>query len=316
MAGRPGGTQAPRIGVHVSVAGGLNKAIGRAQNVGADVMQIFLANPRGWAQPATDDDADRAFGNAAAGAGIEVFVHAPYLINLGAPSDQTLHNSIDALAFSLRRAHLVGAHGVVLHAGSSVGQDPDSALEQVRSALLPTLDAAPGDVPVLIEPTAGGGGALAHDAASLGRYLDAIGRDERVGVCLDTCHLHAAGHDLSSVDGFARALRSYRRAAGAGRIRLVHANDSRDPAGSRRDRHALIGHGTIGREPFGALFAEAATRTAAFVSESPDIDHANEIATLHALHRAALLRGPRNRRAAHDPGRSAGTAPGVPDVSG
>ncbi|MCU1659538.1 MAG: deoxyribonuclease, partial [Pseudonocardiales bacterium] len=144
---------------------------------------------------------------------------------------------------------------------------------------------------LLIEPTAGGGGALASDATSLGAYLDVLGRDERIGVCLDTCHMHAAGHDLSTGAGFAAALRTYGRAAGRGRIGLVHVNDSRDPAGSRRDRHASIGTGTIGPDAFRALFTSTATRGVPLVVETAEADHAADIATLKALRDAPDVRG-------------------------
>lgn len=276
------------IGAHVSVARGLPHGLAQAAAIGAEVIQIFVANPRGWAPPRCDDAADERFGAACADAGVPVFVHAPYLINLGSPSPATLANSVAALAFSMRRAARVGARGVVVHAGSAVLVDRlDDARRRLPDLVLPVLDAVPG-ARVLVEPTAGGGAALAADADSLAAYLDALGRDERVGVCLDSCHLHAAGHDLSTPAGFAAALRAYARAAGRGRIRLVHVNDSRDPAGSRRDRHETIGAGTIGREPFAALFSSPATRGVPLVVETADTSHRADIATLAALRAAAL----------------------------
>jgi deoxyribonuclease-4 len=209
-------------------------------------------------------------------------VHAPYLLNFGSPSVQTLTSSATALEFSLRRARRIGARGVVVHAGSAVAEGWDSAMAKVRASLLPVLDAVP-DVPVLIEPTAGGGGALACDAPSLAAYLDVLDRDERIGVCLDSCHMHAAGHDLSSPGRFRAALRAFAAAAGPGRIRLVHVNDSRDPAGSRRDRHQSLGAGSIGREPFQALFSTPALRGVPLVVETEDESHAADIATLKQL---------------------------------
>jgi deoxyribonuclease-4 len=268
------------IGAHVSVAGGLARALPRAEAVGAETMQVFVANSRAWAHPAEDPAGDEEFRATCA---FPVFVHAPYLINFGSPSPDTLERSTRALAFSLRRGAAIGARGVVVHAGSAVlGNRWDDAMRQVREHLLPVLDLDHGPQ-VLIEPTAGGGGALASDAASLAAYLDVLGRDERIGVCLDTCHLHAAGHDLSTLDGFSAALRTYGRAAGRGRIGLVHVNDSRDPAGSKRDRHASIGAGTIGRDAFAALFTAPATRGVPLVVETADTDHAADITTLKAL---------------------------------
>jgi deoxyribonuclease-4 len=272
-----------RVGAHVSAAGGLIRAVARAQAVGAETMQVFVANPRGWAPPAADPAGDEAFRLACATAGLPVFVHSPYLINFGSPVAATLAKSAAALGFSLRRAAAIGAAGVVVHAGSAVASSWEHAMTQVREHLLPLLDAVPAGPRLLVEPTAGGGGALAADAPSLAAYLDAVGRDQRIGVSLDTCHMHAAGHDMSTGAGFTAALRAYSRAVGRGRIALVHVNDSRDPSGSKRDRHASLGAGTIGREPFAALFRAPLTRSLPLVVETAETEHAADIATLKAL---------------------------------
>jgi deoxyribonuclease-4 len=168
-----------------------------------------------------------------------------------------------------------------------LGNRWDDAMAQLRATVLRVLDDVPGAPRLLVEPTAGGGGALASDASSLGAYLDVLGRDERIGVCLDTCHMHAAGHDLSTPASFAAALRAYGRAAGRGGIGLVHVNDSRDAAGSKRDRHEAIGRGTIGREPFAALFSSPVTRRVPLVVETDDKNHAADVAALKALRAAA-----------------------------
>jgi deoxyribonuclease-4 len=160
-------------------------------------------------------------------------------------------------------------------------------MRQVREHVLAALDTVPGGPRMLIEATAGGGAALASDAPSVGAYLDALGRDERIGVCLDTCHMHAAGHDMSTPASFAAALRAYGRAAGPGGIGLVHVNDSRDPAGSKRDRHEAVGRGTIGRAAFAALFTTPTTRGVPMVVETADADHARDIGTLKDLRAAA-----------------------------
>jgi deoxyribonuclease-4 len=273
------------VGAHVSVAGGLLRALPRAREIGAEVIQVFVANPRGWAASAADPEGDARFAETCH---VPVFVHAPYLINFGSPSPATLAKSCDALAFSLRRGAAIGAAGVVMHAGSAVlGHQWDTAMAQLREHLLPVLDGVGPAPRLLIEPTAGGGGALASDAGSLAAYLEVLGRDPRVGVCLDTCHMHAAGHDLSSVASFSAALRAFGRAAGRGGIGLVHVNDSRDPAGSRRDRHESVGRGTIGTAAFAALFSAPATRRVPMVVETADTDHAGDIATLVALRAAA-----------------------------
>jgi deoxyribonuclease-4 len=269
------------VGAHVPVSGGLARGAARAEEIGAEVVQIFAGNPRGWAETPVDPAADDAFRAACAARLMPVFVHAPYLINFGSPADETLTRSARALAFALCRADTLGAAGVVVHAGSAVsGERFDVAMKQVREHVLPLLDGA--RTRLLIEPTAGGGGALASTVDSLAAYLDVLD-DERVGVCLDTCHLHAAGHDVSTRQGMARTLAAVVRAIGRGRIGLVHANDSRDPAGSKRDRHAGLGDGTIGLVPFAALFTSPATRKVPFVVETAPGDHARDIAALKSL---------------------------------
>ncbi|HEY3737263.1 MAG TPA: deoxyribonuclease IV [Jatrophihabitans sp.] len=272
------------IGAHVSVAGGLLKALPRAEAIGAEMLQIFVANPRGWALPPADPAGDEEFRAITAERGIPVFIHAPYLINFGSPSAATLEKSAEALAFSLRRGAAIGAKGVIMHAGSSVlNLTWDEATLQVRERVLPLLDAVGAAPELLVEPTAGGGGALASTAESLHDFLDVLDRDERIGVCIDTCHMHAAGTDMSTPASFAAALRSYAKAAGKPGIRAVHVNDSRDPVASKRDRHEALGKGTIGPTPFAELFKSPATRRLPLIVETAEADIPTDIATLKAL---------------------------------
>ena len=268
----------------MSTAGGLARCVPYAAKIGAEVVQVFLSSPRAWAVPPDDPGADDAF---AAACRVPVFVHAPYLVNLGSPSAETLARSHAAIEFALRRGRAVGARGVVVHAGSAVlGNSRAVAMSQVREHVRRILDAVPDAPRLLIEPMASAA-SLASDAASLEAYLDELGRDERIGVCLDTCHMHAAGHDLSTPAAFASALRAYGRAAGRGGIGLIHVNDSRDPAGSKRDRHESVGNGTIGRDAFAALFNTPGTRRVPMVVETNDAGHEADVATLKALRAAA-----------------------------
>jgi deoxyribonuclease-4 len=266
----------------VSVAGGLARGpLKRVDEIGAEVIQVFVANPRGWAPPAPDPAGDEAFRVACAERGLPVFVHAPYLINFGSPSPETLAKSRSALEFSLARGAAIGATGVVVHAGSAVlGNRWPDAMAQVREVIRPLLDA---DGPqLLIEPTAGGGGALASNVDSIAAYLDALD-DPRVGLCLDTCHLHAAGHDLSTAAGVRQTLSALGRAVGPGRVGLVHLNDSRDPAGSRRDRHASIGQGSIGLAGLAAVVAAPGLKGVPLVVETQDSGQADDVAALKDL---------------------------------
>ena len=280
------------VGAHVPAAGGLARtALPYAKRIGAQALQIFLGNPRGWAASTGDPAQDETFAAACAAERWPVFVHAPYLINLGSPVPATFERSIAALRHGLERSAAVGAAGLVLHAGSAV--DPGSretALKQVREALLPLLDeldASPGVTRLLIEPTPGGAdsGALAARIEDLAPYFAALEGHPRLGVCLDTCHAYAAGHDLAAPGGARRTLNLLVKTVGRGRLGLVHANDSRDPLGSRRDRHAPIGVGTIGVEPFAELFVHPATRGVPVVIETPggEAQHSADILALKRL---------------------------------
>jgi deoxyribonuclease-4 len=257
-----------------------------AEQVGAEVVQVFTSNPRGWARPTVQPAVDEALGEALAARRIPVFVHVPYLVNLASPTETTRARSAEAVAYSLERGRRLGARGVVLHAGSAVDAARDAALQVVRELLLPLLDRLDAAAPrVLIEPTAGGGQALAATVDDLAPIFQALDAHPKLGVCLDTCHALAAGHDLVSPGGIRTVLNQLLRAVGRGRLGLVHANDSKDGQGSHRDRHARIGDGTIGVEPFAELFRHPATRGVPVVIETPGtVDaHASDIATLKSL---------------------------------
>ena len=269
----------------------MRSALPYARRVQAQAVQVFLGNPRGWATGDSDPDQDNAFGNVCAAERLPVFVHTQYLINLGSPQPVTYERSVAALGKALERAEAVGAAGLVLHAGSAV--DPasrDLALAQTREALLPLLDSLEtrqpsGVLRLLIEPTPGGAGALAATVEDLGPYFDALDHHPRLGVCLDTCHAYAAGHDLAAPGGVRRTLNLLVKTVGRGRLGLVHANDSRDPLGSKRDRHASIGVGTIGIDPFAELFVHPATRGVPLIIETPggEQQHLKDVKALKRL---------------------------------
>jgi deoxyribonuclease-4 len=194
--------------------------------------------------------------------------------------------SAAALAHALRRGRQTGARGVVVHTGSAVGQDAEHALRQVGELLRPLLDKLGDDDPdLLFEPMAGQGNVLCARASDLAPYLAALESHPKAGVCLDTCHLFAAGHDLAAPGGVAAALDEVERAAGPGRVRLVHANDSLLACESRRDRHEAIGKGAIGVEPFRSLLAHPMLAEVPFVAETPGgkTGHARDIALLRGL---------------------------------
>jgi deoxyribonuclease IV len=277
------------VGSHVRVSGGLASAgLVQAREMGAEAVQVFVANPRGWAAPAGDPAQDERFRAECLAESFPVYVHAPYLINFGSHTEDTAERSVASLRHSLRRGREIGALGVVVHTGSATGGLPRrEALAQVRRLVLPLLEELDGDADpwLLLEPTAGQGSSLCSRVTDLGPYMDALDRHPRLGVCLDTCHVFAAGHDLTGPGGMKQTLDALVETAGEGRLRLIHANDSKEPAGSRRDRHENIGAGHIGAEPFRELFTHPATRGVPLIIETPgpEEEHARDVARLKAL---------------------------------
>ena len=270
-------TSAIPVGAHVLTGRGLaTGGLPYADEVGARAVQVFVGNPRGWALSDGDAAQDAAFVAGCAERDIPAFIHTPFLVNVGSPTEATVEKSISSIAHNLRRGAQLGCRGIVVHAGSAVGEDRyEKALRQLHERLLPVLDAVPDGGPrLLIEPTAGGGRSLAATVEDLGPYLAALEWHPAVGVCFDTCHAWAAGHDLSVPGGMTATLDALEATVGAGRLALVHANDSLDERGSKRDRHTTLGEGSIGGGaygvgPFAELMAHPSMTGVPVVVETP-----------------------------------------------
>jgi deoxyribonuclease-4 len=276
------------VGAHVPVAGGLaTGGLRYAGQIGAEAIQVFVSNPRGWAPAAGKRAEDERLRAHSAETGMPVFVHAPYLINFGSPSPETVASSVASVRHALVRGAAIGARGVVVHTGSAVSQSREAAMAQLREHLLPLVEEIPDDGPdLLLEPMAGQGRMLCATVQDLGPYLDLLDRHPRVGVCLDTCHAFAAGHDLTAPGGVAAMLDALVETAGAGRLKLIHANDSKDECGSCRDRHENIGAGHIGTGAFAELFRHPVSRGVPMVIETPGRSaepHRADVETLKRL---------------------------------
>ncbi|MGH3361968.1 MAG: deoxyribonuclease IV [Nocardioides sp.] len=267
------------VGTHVLVGKGLvSGALGQADQLGCETIQIFAGNPRGWAHAVGDPRQDAAFRQATAERGMRTFIHTPYLVNLGSPTPATYEKSVASVAHHLRRAVELAVEGIVVHTGSFVDPatgDSDeryaAAMRQVRDGLLPLLDAvADEDAPwLLLEPTAGQGRSLCAGVEDLAPYLAALDHHPKAGICLDTCHVFAAGAPLDEPGGATATVDRVVEIGGDDRLRLVHANDSMDVRGAFRDRHAKIGEGHIGVDAFGELLAHPATAGVPFILETP-----------------------------------------------
>jgi len=281
-------TAKPRLGAHVPTSGGMAKrSIEYATTIKAEAIQVFASNPRGWAMPEPNPEADAAFRSKAEALDIETYVHAPFLINLGSPTEGTYKNSLASTAYSLRRGRDIGALGVVIHTGSAVDESHiKKAWKQIHDGMMPILSALKDDDPwLLLEPTAGQGQSLVRKLDDLTRYFEALEWHPKVGVCLDTCHVFAAGHDIKSKGGMKSTIDLLVDVVGQERIQLIHANDSMDVLGSLKDRHENLGKGEIGVKPFEELIAHPAIANAPLILETPgeEPEHGSEVAVLRKI---------------------------------
>lgn len=278
----------PPLGAHVSIADGIDGAPARGARVGADAIQIFTSAPRRWAPRPLSEQEAASFAEERDGHGIRfVAAHDSYLINLASADPALRARSLEAFRAELARCRRLGADVLVSHPGHAGTDDREAALRRNAAALAAALEAEPGPTRVLLETTAGSGTALGWRFEELAELLARLpaGARERVGVCLDTAHVHAAGYDLAG-DGEAVLCR-LDETVGLSRLRLLHLNDSRVERGSRVDRHAHIGEGRVGQEGFAAVLRSPRLRGVPGVIETPkgDDPEANDLRNLRALRR-------------------------------
>jgi deoxyribonuclease-4 len=280
------------IGAHVSPAGGLPKAIERGVERGCEAIQIFNQSPRMWRPTAYGEEDFAAFREAMAASPIKaVLIHAVYLLNCASDEKDIGDKSLASLTHSLRVGHAIGAAGVVLHPGSAKQGHVGEAIARAGATIAEALADSEG-CELHLENTAGAGGTLGRSLEELGALLEAAGGGERLGVCLDSCHLHASGYDIRTPAGMAAVLREARRALGRGRIRSLHLNDSQTPLGSNRDRHANVGKGELGEQGCMAFLGAKGLQRLPCVLETPGENRsgpsAEEVAYTRKLHARAL----------------------------
>lgn len=244
-----------RIGAHMSVAGGVSKAVDRAALHGCEALQIFTKNASQWNAKPLDADEVETFRHKVAASGIwPVVSHASYLINMATTDRGLRAQSTRAFADELDRAGSLGLLGVVIHPGTCTAGTEQDALRLIAESIRIALDADPyRETMVLLEHTAGQGRTLGHCFEHLATILDHLDGAPRVGVCLDTCHLLASGYDIATEEGYRATFDRFDRIVGVARLKVLHGNDSKKPCGSRVDRHEHIGDGCLGLEPFRRL---------------------------------------------------------------
>ena len=278
-----------KLGAHVSASGGIHTAIDRAEEFGADSLQVFTQSPRTW-RPTNHDPANfERFKERRAEAEIDgVFCHALYLVNLAGPDDAVYEKSVATLLNTMDVGRGIDADGVVFHPGSHLGTGLDAGLDRLVPALEQALDRCSETTWLLVENSAGTGGTIGRSIDELSVIVDRLGRHERLGICLDSCHLYASGYDVTAADELDRTLAEVDEKIGLDRLRALHINDSKAPLGSNRDRHDNVGKGMMG-ERLGVFLGHPSLQGLPAVLEVPGKNgrgpDAEEVRKLKELHR-------------------------------
>ena len=260
------------IGAHVSTAGGLVRALERAEALGAEAMQIFNQSPRMW-RPTNYSEADfAAFRERIADSPVKsVHIHAVYLIHLASDDAEVRRKSLVSLTHALTVGDAIGAGGVVVHPGSGKGQAPGPTFKKLGKAIGAAL-AATDSCPLLLENTAGAGFTIGRTFEELARIVDVSGAAARIGVCLDSCHLLASGYEVRDPASMKAVVDEYDSVVGLDRLRALHLNDSQVPLGSNVDRHANLGDGELGEDGIRAFLGERRFRGLPVLIEVPGPD--------------------------------------------
>jgi deoxyribonuclease IV len=260
------------IGAHVSTAGGLSKAIERAEEARCDAIQIFNQSPRMWRPTRYTADDFAEFREAMKNSRVKaVAIHMIYLINPAAKDREMRKKSLDSLVHALTVGDGIGALGVVVHPGALKDDTRTNARKRAVKLIKEAL-ARSDRCPIIYENTAGSPQLLGRDFDETAELIEATGGPKRLGLCIDSCHLHATGYDVRTKEGMAELVDEIDKKVGVKQLKLLHVNDSRDDRGSNRDRHAPIGKGEIGRKGFRAFLGEARIHDVPAVLEGPGID--------------------------------------------
>jgi deoxyribonuclease-4 len=259
------------IGAHVSPSGGPAQAVARGTERAARSIQIFNQNPRQWKPREYSDEEIADFHTAMEESDVDaLLIHAVYLLNPASEEKEFREKTLASLTSSLRAGAALGAHAVVLHAGSALknGGKVDAAIDRAGAVIAEALSESE-KCPLHLEDTAGAGGTLGRSFEELARLLEVAGGDKRLGICLDSCHLLASGYDIRTAEGLSSVLDDFDQIVGLKLLGSLHANDSATPLGSNRDRHANLGDGEIGRKGIAAFLSEPRFEGMPCVLEGP-----------------------------------------------
>ncbi len=263
-----------KFGAHVSISGGVFNAPQNGLDITCDVVQIFTRNQRQWRVPELTDEEIEKFKSEETRTGVKVVsVHASYLINLGAADKKILKGSQQGFTVEMQRAEALGIPFLVVHPGSHVGAGEIVGMQRIAESLNSVLERCPDfKLKVLLEATAGQGDNLGYTFEQLAEIKSQVEQKERVGVCLDTCHIFAAGYEIRTKAGYEKTIRNLEETIGVDQVGVIHANDSMRELGSRVDRHTHIGKGEIGLAGFKHFVNDPRFQHAPMIIETPERD--------------------------------------------
>jgi deoxyribonuclease-4 len=259
-----------KVGAHVSIAGSIDRAVERAEEIGCDTFQIFSRNPRGWKVKEISFEVAEEFKRKLERSGMSPPVdHMPYLPNLATPKEDVYQKSVEALALELERCELLGITYLVTHLGSHLDASKEDGIRRTAEAIVKALSASENDVILLLETTSDSKNSVGGSFEDLAEIMSRVDCDDRVGACFDTCHVFVAGYELRGEEGLEETMEVFDRTVGLDRIKVVHLNDSKGPLGSKLDRHEHIGLGEIGEEGFRLILSHPAIRARPLILETP-----------------------------------------------
>jgi deoxyribonuclease-4 len=264
-----------RVGAHVSISGGVEKAVEREKEEGGNCGQIFAGSPRTWSVSEYEEEDGEEFMEAREEEDQNPYViHSTYLVNLATPKDDLFEKSLNCLQAELDAASTLGVEYVVFHPGAHTGSGRENGIERIAEGI-DELE-IPENVTLLLENTAGKGTTLGKSMGELREMIEhADTPDEKIGVCIDTCHAHAAGYDLVDDEGFRDFIQEIREDIGLDRVKVLHLNDSKDERGSEKDNHQDIGYGEIGEEGFSNVINAEEFRDLPMILETPSDNRAS-----------------------------------------
>lgn len=261
-----------KYGVHISTAGDLVGTPARAHAMGAEALQIFAGSPRTWKQASYTDAQASGFRDAAASLHMPVYIHMMYLTSYGSPDRRLGAMSVEAAKHTMGNAEKLGIKGVVTHLGSHKGEGITAVMDNLSTALLEVV-ADTKESKLLLENSAGAGGNVGNSIDELAQIYEAVGRDKRIGFCLDTCHLFASGYEVRTKEGWKAVLDEFDAKIGLAQLNCLHLNDSKTDLNSKRDRHENIGQGFIGEDGFNVILNEPRLKNNVGILEVPGIEH-------------------------------------------